>query len=70
MPAIVTLPGVDFASTLPTANTSLVLQHGEHLGLSLVISHARHGHKLDASLITPVLPTTLLEVVSLALIHD
>ena len=70
MPAIVTLPGVDFASTLPTANTSLVLQHGEHLGLRLVISHARHGHKLDASLITPVLPTTLLEVVSLALVHD
>ena len=70
MPAIVTLPGVDFASTLPTANTSLVLQHGEHLGLRLVISHARHGHKLDASLITPILPTTLLEVVSLALVHD
>ena len=70
MPAIVTLPGVDFASTLPTANTSLVLQHGEHLGLRLVISHARHGHKLDTSLITPVLSTTLLEVVSLALVHD
>ena len=70
MPAIVTLPGVHFASTLPTCNTSLVLEHGEHLGLRLVISHARHGHQLDPSLITPVLPAALLKVVSLALIHD
>ena len=70
MPAIVTLSRVYLASTLPTANTSLVLEHGEHLGLRLVISHSGHGHELDASLITPVLPTTLLEVVSLALIHD
>ena len=69
MPAIVTLPGVHFAPTLPTSNTSLVLEHGEHLLLRLVIGHARHGHKLYASLIASVLPTALLEVVSLALIH-
>ena len=70
MPTIVTLSGVHFATTLPTSNTSLVLEHGEHLSLRLVISHARHGYQLDPSLITSVLPTTLLEVVSLALIHD
>ena len=70
MSAIVTLSGVDFTSALPTGDSSLVLKHGEHLGLRLVISHARHGHQLDPSLITPVLPTALLKVVSLALIHD
>ena len=70
MPTIVTLSGVHFASTLPTGNTSLVLEHREHLGLRLIISHARHGNQLDPPLITPVLPTALLEVVSLALIHD
>ena len=69
MPAIVTLSGVDFTSALPTGDSSLVLEHGEHLGLRLVVSHARHSHKLDASLIASILPTALLEVVPLALIH-
>ena len=55
-------------STLSTAHASLVLEHAQHLGLRLIISHARHSDQFDPSLI--IILAALLEVVTLARVHD
>ena len=52
---------------MSAAHTPLVLQHAENLSLGLVVSHAAHCDQLDTSLIISL--RSLLEVVSLALVH-
>ena len=68
MSAIITLPRVNFSSSpLSAAHASLVLQHAENLSFGLVVSHAAHCDQLNTSLIISL--SSLLEVVSLALVH-
>ena len=52
---------------MSATHAPLVLQHAENLSLGLVVSHAAHCDQLNTSLIISL--SSLLEVVSLALVH-
>ena len=57
---------VNFAASLSTVDASFVLKHAEHFSLGLVICDTIHGHQFYAMLGVP----SILEVVSLTLVHD